>query len=101
MKQRTLEENYLWKDNYKVHLYSFLLKNLTIRDENSPLQNEINFFNEHPEKGKIIHFELAGSLFYANILPAFIRNELIKTYNKWSWDRLNKIPEMIFDDMLQ
>ena len=30
-----------------------------------------------------------------------MRNELIKTYNKWSWDRLNKITEMIFDDMLQ
>ena len=35
----------------------------------------------------MIHFELAGSLFYANNLPVFIRNELIKTYNEWSWDR--------------
>jgi len=37
MKQRTLYENYVWNDNYKVHLYSFLLKNSTVRDENSPL----------------------------------------------------------------
>ena len=43
----------------------------------------------------MIHFELTGSLFYANNLPAFIRNELIKTYNKWSWDRQNKITKMI------
>ena len=49
----------------------------------------------------MIHFELTGSLFYANNLPAFIRNELIKTYNKWSWDRQNKITKMIFDDMLK
>lgn len=37
MKQRTLEENYLWSDDCKIHLYSFLLNSSTVRDEHTPL----------------------------------------------------------------
>ena len=37
MKKRTLEENYLWKDNYKVHLYSLLSNESTTKDEHTPL----------------------------------------------------------------
>jgi len=37
MKRRALEEGFIWNDNLKVHVYSFLLNDSKIRDEHTPL----------------------------------------------------------------
>jgi hypothetical protein len=99
LKKRALSEGYVWSDNLKVHIYSFFLADSKIRDENTPLTWENTFFTENPNKGKLIHFELGGSVFYANNLPNFIRKELAVTYPEWSWDRMDDIVPLIHKDL--
>jgi len=99
MKLRAINEGFVWNDNLKLHVYSFFLSNSKIRDEHTPLSWEEDFFAKNPDKGKIIHFELGGSVLYANNLPPFIRKELAITYPKWSWDRMNLLIPLIHKDL--
>ena len=58
---------------------------------------EEKFFRENPDKGRMVHFELGGSVFYANNLPVFMREQLGRTYTEWSWDRMDRVCFTIYN----